>query len=652
MSFEFFRIRPFVVIVCTALMLFSSARMYGHPGPDNTNPESPPVRSGRAHWYSGFSSPYTTRVLPPASVSNSTRMNSVLRAGKLYLSLSDTIALAVENNLDVEVERYVFPMAEADLLRARSGASAQGIPTGVVPGISSAPGLNILGSASAGLPASGAATSLAPGQGFDPLVTATVNWDHSTTPESNGSSAGTSALVTTGKTANFSIGQTFPTGGTAVLSFGSLNQFQNSLGNSTNPGAGSSLDLTITQPLLQGFGLALNNRTIRIAKNNLRAADLVFKQQVINTVANIVSLYWNLVAANLSVDVRNQAVAVSEKLYADNRQQVEIGTLAPIEVVRAEAQLASDQQGLVQAQGAALQLEFILKSALSRNGLTDPSLAEARVVVTDRIRIPEVEAVEPIEDLVSRALENRPDLAQSRMQIDNSKIALQGTKNTLLPTLSAVADLRNNTLASTQNGLIGPSSQTTGLVQASLGGGLGQLFRRNFPDYTVGLNLSVPLRNRNAQANMAVATLNLRQSELQVQRQINQIAVDVHNAVIALQEARAQYQAAVKQRTLEEQTVDADQKKLSLGGDTTIFQVIQDQRDLSTAASNVVTAEAAYIQARVQLDLATGMILQHNNVEFDEAKSGVISRPPTPLPLLDQSGPDLKAPPNTPKASQ
>jgi outer membrane protein TolC len=334
-------------------------------------------------------------------------------------------------------------------------------------------------------------------------------------------------------------------------------------------------------------------------------------------------------------------------LYEDNQKQVEVGTLAPIEIARAEAQLAADQQALVTAQSTELQLEAVLKSALSRNGLASPVVSEARIVVTDPIRIPEVEPVEPVQDLMGRALENRPDLTQSRIQIENSKIALQGTKNALLPTLNAFADLRNNALIGAQNSVIGVNP-TTGLVSTpatadpffvgGFGGVLGQLFSRNFPNYAVGLNLNIPLRNRAAQANVATATLMLRESELQVQRQINQLRVDIQNALIALQEARAQYQTAVKQRVLEEQTVDADQKKLALGA-TTVFQLIQDQRDLSTAGGNVVMAEATYAQARAQLDIATGMTLQNNNVEFDEAKSGHVTRSPSPLPPLDQNPP-------------
>jgi len=609
--------------------------------PSGLDSRAPQIDSEHSHWYSGITQPYQSRTLAPVNVSNSSRIDALLRAGNLYLSLSDAIALALENNLDIEIERYEFSIADADLLRARSGASIQGIPTNVLPGVPAGANLGLLGSSSTGIGAAGAASSLAPGLSFDPFLNGTLNFGHSTAPQSNTVISGTSALVTSNKTANFGVTQAFATGGSVALGYNNIVQDQNSFRSTVNPFTTSSLDLTVTQPLLQGFGLALNNRTIRIAKNNLRAADYVFRQQVINTVANVVQLYWNLVAAISTVNVNNQAVAVAQKLYDDNKKQVEIGTLAPIEVVRAEAQLATAQQALVAAQSSVLQLESVLKGALSRNGLADQAILEAHVVPTDPIRIPEVEPVQPIQDLVSKALDNRPDLAQSRLQIDNAQIALTGTRNALLPTLSVIGDLRSNALVGTQNTFIGPVSTQTGLIQTppiadpffvgGYGSILAQLFGRSFPTYSIGLSLNIPLRNRAAQANVATASLSLRQNQLLVQRQINQIRLDVQNATIALNQARAQYQAAVKGRVLQEQTLDADQKKLALGA-TTVYQVIQDQRDLTTAAAAEVTAQAAYAGARVQLDVATGATLANNNVELDEAKAGHVARAPNTPP--------------------
>jgi len=604
-------------------------------------PQIDPTR--KPHWYNPITEPYRSRVVAPVSVSNSSRIDSLLRAGNLYLSLADAIALALENNLDIELERYEFSLAEADLLRARAGAAIQGIPTAVQAGIPTGAGA-LLGSVSSGLASVGAASPLGPNGTYDPVFTGTLNFGHATTPQSNTVTTGTAALVTTNKTANFGIAQTFQSGGTASLLFNNITQEQNSFRSTINPATTSALDLQISQPLLQGFGLALNNRTIRIAKNNVKAADYVFRQQVTNTVANVVQLYWNLVASISNVGVQQQAVAVAQKLYDDNKKQVEIGTLAPIEIVRAEAQLATAQQALVAAQSTQLQYQTVMKSALSRNGLASQAILQAHVVPTDPIRIPEQEAIEPIQDLMSMALDNRPDLAQSRIQIDNAQIALTGTKNQMLPTLSLTGDVRNNALLGSQNSVLGPVSPVTGLIQTPpiadpfFLGGYGnvveQLFRRNYPTYSVGATLNIPLRNRAAQANVETATLNLRQSQLFVQRQINQIRVDVQNGLITVNQARTQYQAAVKTRVLQEQTLDADQKKLALGA-TTVYQVIQDQRDLTNAAAAEVSAQAAYAAARVQLDVATGLTLASNRVEFDEAKNGHVANAPSALPATD-----------------
>ncbi len=630
--------QTYIAVLCAVLVATPSTFGQQNPGVETRGP----LGTERTHWYSGVAQPYQSREVPPVNVSNSSRIDALLRAGNLYLSLSDAIALALENNLDVEIERYEFSLAEADLLRAQSGGGINGIPTGVLPGVPTGAGLSLLGSSGTGIGSAGAGSPLGFGLSYDPFISGNLNFGHTTIPQANTVLSGTNALVTANKTANFALVQAFATGGSVALNYNNIIQEQNSFRSTVNPFTTSSLDLTVTQPLLQGFGLALNNRNIRVAKNNIKAADYVFRQQLINSVANVVQLYWTLVAANSTVNVNQQAVAVAQKLYDDNKKQVEIGTLAPIEVVRAEAQLATAQQALVAAQSAVLQLEAVLKSALSRNGLASLPILEAHVIPTDPIRIPETEAIQPVQDLVSRALDNRPDVAQSRIQLNNADIILSGTRNALLPTLSLVGDMRSNALVGSQNTVEGVNA-TTGLLSAppiadpffvgGYGSALAQLFGRNFPTYSVGLSLTIPLRNRAAQANMATASVNLRQNQLFLQRQINQIRVDVQNAITAVNQARTQYEAAVKGRVLQEQTLDADQKKLALGA-TTVYQVIQDQRDLTTAAAAEVTAQATYAGARVQLDVATGSTLANNNVEFDEAKTGHVSKAPSTPPAV------------------
>ncbi|MEO8028848.1 MAG: TolC family protein, partial [Bryobacteraceae bacterium] len=315
--------------------------------------------------------------------------------------------------------------------------------------------------------------------------------------------------------------------------------------------------------------------------------------------------------------------------------------LAPIEIIRAEAEVASRQQDLETSETNVLQQETILKTALSRNGIASPAVAGAHIVPTDPIRIPDVEKVEPVQDLTAHAMESRPELAQSRILLDNSRISLKGTRSALLPTIDAYGSLRNTGLAGTPNTLPLPGGNglTNGknadpFTVGGYGTVLGQIFSRNFPDYSIGVQLNIPLRNRSAQADYATAQLNLRQSELQVERLVNGLRIDVQNALTAVRQARARFQSARKNRTLQEQTLDAEQKKYALGA-STLYLVIQAQRDLATARGSEVAAQAAYAQARTQLDVATGYILENNNVQMDEAMKGSVSKPPSQLPVLD-----------------
>jgi outer membrane protein TolC len=587
-------------------------------------------------------------------MSNSGRLDRLVRAGKLYLSLQDAIAAALENNIDIEIQRYGFPLAETDVLRAKAGQLLRGVSTSVTAGSAGATGAGVTGTQSGNAQTGGTQTNAvvnanagSPIYSLDPALVGTMSWGHFSIPQSTTFLTGTNTLIQRSKQYNFGVQQGFLTGTLAQLNFNNSVVDQNNLRNDFNPVTSANMELYLQQHLLQGFGIAVNNRNIRIAKNNVQVADLVFKQQVINTVTNVVGLYWDLVAFNEDVRVKKEALTLAQKLYEDNKKQVEIGTLAPIEIVRAEAEVASREQDLTVSQTRVLQQETILKNAISRNGVASPTIAEVSIVPTDKIEMPQVEKIEPIQDLVAKAINRRPELAQTQIQLENARIALKGTKNALLPTIDAFVDLRNRAQAGSVN--------TQPLVDASgnlvprnpnninpffLGGYgtvLGQLFGRNFPDYSAGLQLTIPLRNRAAQADYATAQLQLRQAELEYQRQINNVRVDVQNALIALQQARAQYMAAEKTRVLQEQTLDAEQKKYALGA-STVFLVIQAQRDLATAEGNRVQALDAYARARTQLDLALGNVLDAYGIRLEEAQKGVVSRPPSPIPVLDNGG--------------
>jgi len=594
--------------------------------------------------FSGLTRPYEPRQITPVDLANSARLESLLRAGNIYLSLQDAIALALENNLDIQWQRYNRPQAEASLLRSQAGGLLRGVPASVQTSTTAA-----LSQITGGAFGTGGSTGTTSGGGaggtiitatgtaipnLDPSFYVAGYWGHHTSPQTNSFTTGTNFLVYRNSAYNAGIQQGFSTGTNVSLAWSQSTAKTNSSVIDFNPYTNGSLNLQITQRLLQGFGLAVNNRNIKIAKNNMRVTDLAFKQQVIQTVSAVIAAYWDLVSDIENVNVRRQALALSQRLYEDNKKQVEIGTLAPIEIVRAEAEVASNQQQLVVAQTALLQQETLLKNALSRIGVASPSIAEAHIIPTDHITVPATEAVAPIQDLVAKAMAGRPELAQSRINLDSAKIGLKGSRSQLLPSLDMMVNLTNNALAGQVNPIPPPEGSIRLADPYFIGGTskvMRQLLARNFPDYAIGVQLSFPIRNRSAQADYTLDALSLRQQEIQQQSLINQIRVDVQNAMIAQQQARAGYQAAAKARVLAEQSLDAEQKRYALGA-STIFLVIQYQRDLAQARSTEVTAASSYAKAKVQLDMATGDTLEANSISIGEATQGRVSRPPSPLP--------------------
>jgi outer membrane protein TolC len=608
----------------------------------------PPVGAQTTNFLSRVTNPYRPREVGPVNLSNSNRLERLVRAGILYLSLQDTIALALENNLDIELQRYGAQIADASLLRAKAGGLLRGTTSTVTTGPSSAPTQAGQASGVTGSAATQASNALvsqssgtvisatgSPIPILDPLITSFVQVGHATNPQTSNFVSGSNTLVTSTALSNVAFTQSFLTGTQVQLSLSNSALTTTALRTDLNPSTSATLGLSITQQLLQGFGVAVNSRNIQIAKNNRELSDLVFKEQVINIISAVINLYWDLVSFTENVKVQQQAVDLNKKLLSDNRKQVEVGTLAPISIISAEAELATAEQALTIAQTRVLQQETILKNALSRNGVASPSISEARIVPTDHILVPQTEAVSPIQDMVAEALRARPDVAQLRIQLTNDKINLRGSKSELLPSLSVTANLSNNALVGQLSTL--PTAPGTPVRQVTpffIGGydtALGQLFRRNFPNYSAAFQLTVPLRNRSAQADAILDQLTVRQREIAIQQLQNQVRVDVQNALIALQQSRAVYAAAVKTRILREQTLDAEQKKLALGA-STIYNVILIQRDLAQSQSDEVNALSAYSKAKVQLDAATGQTLNNNNVSVGEAFRGSVARPPSALP--------------------
>ena len=467
---------------------------------------------------------------------------------------------------------------------------------------------------------------------FDPSISALVNWAHETTPEYNPLITGASNwLVGNQFTGNLGYTQGFSTGAQLGVSFDNTQLTSNAARYTYNPILNSNLGFTITQPLLRGFGIGLNRRFIRIAKNDQRIADLVFRQQVIDTVAGIARLYTDLVSLNEDVKVKREALRLAQRLYEDNKHKVEQGEQAPIEVTRAQAQVASNQQGLISAEGLVQQQELIVKTAITRGGLANPAIRAAQIIPTDTVTVPETESVRPIDNLIAEALHGRPDLAQAAIQVENSQISLKGSLNALRPELDVVGTVQNGGLSGNINAAGVALTPGAALYPGGYGTALGQIFRNDFPTYSVGLQLTLPLRNRVAQADAVRDELQVRQTQARRLQFEDQVRLEVADAFVAMQQARAAYEAAVQSRILQQQSVKVEQETFDVGLATN-YMVIQYQTYLAQAQSTEVAAKGAYAKAMIALDRATARTLEVNDVSIQEARNGRVSRPAARIP--------------------
>ena len=628
--------RAFLMSLAVALVLCSRA------WPEQ--PDTDDITHG-AQIFPNVLAPYKSRTVAEPNLTNSVRLNGLVQNGNIMLSLDDAMALALENNLDLVIARYNLPIADTDILRTKSGANVRGVNTGIVQGTPGA-GIGGLGGGAAGGGAGGTVTA-AGGAGtgtgglvsstlglgpaidsFDPALTSTLGIQHSDIPQSNTVTSGVPALLQNTGTVNFGYQQGFPTGTLFNVTFNNSRVTTNSTRTFLVPQLNSNFLFQLRQHLLEGFGLAANRRFMTIAKNNREIADEAFRQQVIFSVTQIETLYWELVTAFEDVKAKERAVASAQQLEANNRKQVQAGTIAQIEIVNAQAQVAASQEALITSQTNLQLQQLLMKNAITRNE-NDPVIASAGVIPTDRMQLPAAEPVLPTQDLINDALTRRPELAQARIDLTNRTISKRSARNALLPTVDLVGNYGGNGLA----GALNPNFSSTSPITTATNGGYQDALTAtvSHPTYFVGFSVDIPIRNRAAQADMINDQLTLRQQQLLSQRQENQVRVDVQNALIGLQQARARYQAATKARVLQEQTLDAEQKKYALGA-STIYNVILAQRDLSQSQSGEVAALAAYSKAHVELDRSTGQVLTSNNISLAEAYQGTVSRPPSPIP--------------------
>jgi len=568
--------------------------------------------------------------VPAIRQGNSTRLHDLLRAGKLYLTVQDALALAIENNLNLEVDRYGPLLAQSALERNKAGGPLRGVPSASAQVASVDSGVGVNGSVqAAGLSGGGGGTSSGNAGGaviqqvgvvtpnLDPVLQNSTTFEHLSQPQPYFLVAQTSALIQSVHVYNTTLQEGLLSGG--YVQYRDFEEYlkENAPSDSLNPVQAPHMDLAIRHNLLQGFGVKLNDRFIRIAQINIVASREAFRSQLLDLTASVLNLYWDLVSANNELKVRQSALEASQKFLQDTQTEIAAGAMPQVQLPRAKAEAASSLQDLVVAQYNVRQRENLLKDALVRT--PDPEIEAADIVTLDSIQVPDTDDLPPLRQLVSTAMEKRPDVAVSKFRDQTSEISLAGTENPLLPSLTVQLQTYNRGAAGA------PQNAPDPYFIGGYGTALKQVFRRNFPNEQGSLGLSIPLGNRLAQGDYGIDQLQYRQSQVSTQRDRNQIVVDISNQLSALRQSRARYSAAKQTRILQEELLASERKKFSYGI-STFNDIIIDQRTLVAAQLSEVTAAVTYARARVSLDQVLGETLEKNNISLDEGLSGQVHR--------------------------
>ncbi len=588
-------------------------------------------------------SAYSPSEVPAPQLANSPRLGQLILDGKLHLSLKDAVRLALENNLDLAIARYNLPIANMDILRTEAGGIFRGVNAGVVQGTpgggvggfgAGAPGAGAGGTTGgaggAGAGASGLVQSTlgtgTPVASYDPAIIGSVGAEHQTNPLANLQLYAVPSLQLNTGQASFGFSQAFATGTSISFEFNNSRQATNSPYETLSPILSSMYRFSFQQQLLAGFGLGPNLRYLRIAKNNKKISDIAFKDQVIATVTQIENIYWDLVNAYQQAQVNEQSLAFARQSLENAKKQFQLESIPAMDVMRAEAEVSKRDQDLTVARTSLQLQELLIKNAVTKS-LDDPVLESVPVIPTDRLQSTQAPPTETVQDLIAGALNDRPELAESDVDLINRQLSRQAARNALLPSLSLVGFYGGSGLAGPLNPIystsLGPNSST---VPTNLVGAMGNAFNNSSPDYYIGFNLNIPIRNRVAKADQYRSELEYRQAELRREQLRKQIRIEVRNAQYALEQTAARVDAARKARDLGQRTFEITQQEQTLGSGST-YQTMTAQRDLALAELDLVTAMTAYEKAKVELDRATGNTLEHNGIAIQDAISGTISNP-------------------------
>ncbi len=659
------------------------------PPPLTPMPQAPAPQHN-AHLYSdqdyskpksGFPNviaPYRSQYVPPPNLTNSARTDQLFRDGKMYLSINDAVAMALENNLDIVLQRYNLSIADTDLLRTKSGLFALGVNQGVVQGTPGGQGgvsSGGTGSSSTGASGTGAGgTQIGVGgagagagglvgstlgggpplPSYDPVLTGNIQGQRAASPQTNVFfSGGEPTIVQNTNVYNFGYTQSFSTGTQASVTFNNSRITTNVPFDLVNPQISPSFNFQLTQHLLQGFGFDPNLRWIRIARNTRENGDVVFRQQIIATVSQVENIYWDLVTAYEAVRVNERALQLALKTQSDDEEEIRIGTLAPITLVQAKSGVANANQALLTSQTQLQLQQLLMKNAITKN-MGDPILADAPVIPTDTLQTNEPQETRPVQDLIQEALQGRPEIAQARINLTNAEISRKALKNALRPTLDVYAFYGASGLAGDQTALLPPcdfSGAIPGenclnpgtIPRTGYPNAFHDLFNSSGPDKGIGVNLNIVLRNRGAQSEQVRSELEYRQSQVSLQQIENGITIEVRQAQFTVQQNYAALQAAIAARDYKKESLIAEQKKFSYGASTPTL-VLQASSDLTTAESNVLNAAANYEKSKVQLDKSTSETLSKLGIDMADAESGQVKHAPNVQGVVPANVQELTTP--------
>ncbi len=584
---------------------------------------------------------------PGPNMFNALTLGKLMRQGKIYLSLNDAVLLALENNYDIAIQRLNLDIADTDILRARAGSNLFGVPSGLVTGtlggstasvnsVGGGPGGTSAGTGGAGAGAQGLTLSTSGGgpqpESLDPTLQAQVELNRQKIPSQNVLfSGGLAATDQNTDTYNFTYNQGFSTGTSLQVSFNNTRETTNNPFSAYSPTLNSSFNAQITQHLLQGFGPGINRRFIVQAKNDRQIADSAFRAQLLYTINQVEDIYWGLVSAYEDVAAKQRAAQQSANLVKDDEKQLQVGAIAPLDLVNVKSQHASDQQALIAAQNQLEYQELLMKQAISRD-LSNPKVARAQIIPTDRVSLAQTpEERQPLKDLVEEADANSPSIEQATLALKNDKITLKAVKNGLLPKVNVYAFYG----AQAVGGAVSPycNGSIFGPQFCSLGASTGygtvfeNLFNSTGPNKGAGVNITIPIRNRTAQAEQERSVVEYQQEEMRLRQLYVQIRMQVTNYQYALTNDRAAVEAALSNRNYNRQSLDAEIKKLHLGAATTA-DVLQQEKNLAAAEASLISARAKFATDRAELAQLLGITLKRYGISIVDAAHGRLSAPP------------------------